>query len=195
VTRRLVRNGTTGRNPVGNELIFTDSDIRIVLSSGAVAVIDADMAHLTERRWYEKRCLHGNCYAMSNGAYVNGVREPPLWLHHAIIGKPEGRAVVDHIDGDGLNCTRVNLRVVSNMENTRNRGANAQKNNSSSQFLGVRRRKDRYTAHIKIHGSVLWLGSYPTEDEANVARLKKEQELWGITPRRADAFRRAGWAL
>lgn len=42
------------------------------------------------------------------------------YLHRMIMKPPKG-FIVDHIDGNGLNNTRENLRVVSHSENQRNR--------------------------------------------------------------------------
>lgn len=58
------------------------------------------------------------------------------WLHRAIMWRVKKSEVVDHIDGDGLNCRRVNLRITTQRRNTQNRRS---ARGSSSSFLGVAR--------------------------------------------------------
>lgn len=57
-----------------------------------------------------------------------------LYLHRLLMGEPEGM-YVDHINGDGLDNRRANLRVVTMSENMHNRaGANT---NSQTGVRGV----------------------------------------------------------
>lgn len=44
-------------------------------------------------------------------------RRVRVYLHRYLVDCPSGM-VVDHIDGDGLNCQRENLAVVTQKENT-----------------------------------------------------------------------------
>jgi hypothetical protein len=52
------------------------------------------------------------------------------WMHRLIVGLPKQRpsrkhALTDHIDRDGLNNTRANLRITDHRTNMRNRRPNA----------------------------------------------------------------------
>jgi hypothetical protein len=83
-------------------------------------------------------------------------------LMHAQI---TGYARTDHIDGDGLNNTRANLRAATAAQNARNR---LPIENSASRFMGVRqnRRKRRWVATIKTGGVTRWLGTFDSEEDA-----------------------------
>ena len=71
----------------------------------------------------------------------------------------------DHIDGNGLNNTRLNLRHSNQSLNQANRGRN--KNNTSG-YKGVflAGSCSRWQARIKVKGKSHSLGSYDTKEEA-----------------------------
>ena len=56
--------------------------------------------------WEERRTLRG----------VVKVRRRTQYLHRFIMGEPVGK-VIDHLNGDGLDCRRQNLKVCSQSEN------------------------------------------------------------------------------
>lgn len=76
---------------------------------------------------------------------------------------------VDHIDGDGVNNSYENLRVVTNLENHRN--CKKQSNNTSG-FTGVvyDKRRGLWMARIKIKGTQKHLGYFVNIEDAIEAR-------------------------
>lgn len=80
------------------------------------------------------------------------IMQPPTWL------------VVDHIDRDGLNNTRANLRIVKVAINHWNR-----RGHGASSFKGVARKRDKWAAEIKDGGTGYSLGVFDTEEAAAVA--------------------------
>ncbi len=89
----------------------------VPVTRGLYALVDeADFDACAERRWSAsptstKRINH---YATARfGAKLEK-------LHRFIMGAKRGDEV-DHLDGDGLNCTRQNLRVCDHYENMQNR--------------------------------------------------------------------------
>ena len=85
---------------------------------------------------------------------------------------------VDHIDRDRSNNTLSNLRWVSNSYNQANRTKSLYK---SSQYKGVRWRKDRNTWRVKItkDGIEHYVGNFKNEIEAARAYNAKALELFG----------------
>lgn len=157
---------------------MTDAPIRIDLGDGHFALIDPIDAHLSGWGWTAK-IDRTNTYAVRRRAN-GGIQS----LHRAIMGEPDG--IVDHIHGDGLNCTRGNLRVTTHRGNRRN-VAGAQ-SNSTSGYLGVswHRGKGKWLARIHHEGRSVYLGAFDTAEEANTMRLAAEFTLWGVEPRRAS---------
>lgn len=96
-------------------------------------------------------------------------------MHRFIVDAPKGK-VVDHKDSNGLNNTRDNLKVCTNVENLRNRGANK---NTTSGHKGVSLNKNgKWDAKIGINGKVKSLGQYNTIEEAILARKDGEKQYW-----------------
>lgn len=72
---------------------------------------------------------------------------------------------VDHVDGDGTNNTRINLRKVSDQENKKNRSIQL---NNTSGFNGVNwsERNKRWRVRIKIHGKEISGGHFVNKKDA-----------------------------
>jgi hypothetical protein len=98
-------------------------------------------------------------------------------LHRLILGADAGQSV-DHINGDGLDCRRSNLRLCTTAENLRNRGRF--KNNTSGQ-TGVHWDKIRghWCAMIAVDRLRINLGRFDTLASATSARLAAEVKYFG----------------
>lgn len=158
--------------------------VEIPLTKGFVAIVDDEDADLASRRWHTiipKRIPYA----------ASGWR-PTILLHREIaarMGLEIDGLMIDHINGDGIDNRRSNLRAVTTSENNRN-VVGAQRN-STSGLRGVSFMRDRskWRAQIKAGGRYINLWDFASKEDANKARLKAERELWGIQPRRAEAHR------
>lgn len=133
----------------------------VALTKGYVALCSpGDVPLLDGRNWFAfpKRTI---TYARS-GVWPRGARR--TFAMHAIILPGEGQ--VDHINRNGLDNRRENLRRCSNQENQRWRRVFAGK---SSKFRGVRLKHatGRWEARINLsEGRTKSLGMFKTEIEA-----------------------------
>jgi hypothetical protein len=120
---------------------------KIALTQGQFAIVDDEyFEELNKFSW----CLykdHNTCYAKRKLPAIDG-KKITLAMHRYILGLTDSKIFVDHINGNGLDNRRENLRVCTNSENLRNRSK--QKNNSSG-FKGVSWHKasQKYSAQIK----------------------------------------------
>lgn len=80
-------------------------------------------------------------------------------LHRYITQAPNG-LVVDHIDGNGLNNQKNNLRVCTHRDNICNQ---APQKGCSSDYKGVDFKRGRYRARIKTKGQQYQLGYFHRE--------------------------------
>lgn len=108
-------------------------------------------------------------------------------LHREILGAAPG-VEVDHINGDGLDNRRANLRLSSRQGNNCNKPA--YKNNKSG-YKGVSlcRRDGGWRAQIQVDGRVRNLGTFKTPEDAHVAYCAASIRLHGDFSRVDDS----GW--
>ena len=133
-----------------------------------VLVDDEDFKWLNTQKWC---CLYGR------KKYKYAQRGNGVLMHRIILNAQKGQ-YVDHIDGNGLNNQRSNLRICTNAQNLWN-GKNHK--DGSSRYKGVCRAWGRqnwqgWHAQIQIHGEKIHLGDYDSEIDAahayNKAALK-----------------------
>lgn len=164
------------------KLTLADEHVLVPLTKGHAAVIDAADAPLVSgRNWTARRSRHV-WYALTNES-AGGRKQKTVLMHRFLTGAAPGE-VVDHVDGDGLNNRRSNLRVVGHAENAQN--SRARKDNTS----GVRgvcfhQRIGRWAASISAHGSRRHLGYFNTLDEAAQAYASAAAQLHGQFARQA----------
>jgi hypothetical protein len=148
---------------------------KIPLTKGRFALVDDDdFAWLARMKW----CVSGGLY----GARQRG---PTLVLmHRLILGEPAGH--VDHINGDGFDNRRENLRLASPLQNQWNRRSSR---GSTSRFKGVYFdvKYNNWKACISLRerrpdgrqGKTLHLGTYLTEEEAARAYDRHARQVHG----------------
>jgi len=156
--------------------------VSVPLQTGRVALIDLDDLDLVgdfSDHWQERhqRGSHSS-YAIATG---RGDRIPTP-MHVLLLNPPRG-FWCDHINGDGLDNRRLNLRVVTPSQNALNRHVSR---SSLSGFKGVRpqfdsRNKKQYgwTAWISDGGKRRYVGHAATAELA--ARMYDEaaRKLYG----------------
>lgn len=149
----------------------------IPLTRGFVALVDdADFGWLNQWKWQAHVKREGLVYAMRDERRADGTRRR-VRMHRAILDVPEG-LFPDHIDGDGLNNQRANLRVCTHRDNCRNRRSRS----TTSTFKGVGWDKaaQRWEANIGNGlGRTRRIGRYRTEEEAARAYDAAAREIHG----------------
>jgi hypothetical protein len=147
----------------------------IKVSQGFIALVDDDHFEvLNQFKWHIKKCGRTN-YATAN-IKIDG-KYKTITMHRFLLDAPKG-VQVDHINHNGLDNQRDNLRFCSNSQNQMNRSPYK---NCTSNFKGVSfyRKTKRWKAYIKLNGKRINLGHYKTEIEAAEVYNNKAKELFG----------------
>ena len=131
----------------------------ITLTKGKLALVDdEDFEHINQFSWY-----YSNGYAYRPLPRKTR-KKPSISMHRLIMDDPAGKEV-DHINGNRLDNRRSNLRICTKAENRRNLGL---RSTNSTGFKGVCFRKDikKYQAQITVNSKSVYLGYYPTAQQA-----------------------------
>lgn len=104
-----------------------------------------------------------NSYIQTN--IINNGKRSVLNLHNLLVNPPKGKQT-DHIDRNGLNNKRSNLRVCTHSQNQMNK-----KVNNSSGLKGVRLHKGngKWEARIKLDGKPIHIGYFVSKEDAALA--------------------------
>ncbi len=149
----------------------TEKGVRhIPLTRGKFAIVDEeDFERLNRYKWHAI-CVRGKWYARrAPGGKV-------IMMHREIMKAPKDK-LVDHIDGNGLNNRRCNLRFCTQQQNMQNRRPLLR----TSRFKGVSYCKNTEKFHAEITRSrrKTFIGSFDDEIEAAKAYDRKAIELFG----------------
>jgi hypothetical protein len=145
----------------------------IALTQGQVAIVDADRyAWASQWHWYAtwNPCTRIFC------AVRNGREGEPhtVRLHRQLLGEPEG--LVDHWNGNSLDCRIANLRVCTPTQNNANSGPGA---NNTSGCPGVDWVNRKWRARINVEHKTIHLGCFANKEDAIKARQVAERQYFG----------------
>lgn len=145
--------------------------IEIALTHGLVALVDdADADFVGRWKWHAKfRHGHTDGLVYARRTDRSGERAAAVYMHRAIMDPPAGM-VVDHINGNGIDNRRSNLRIVTQAENCWNR---------REPTRGVTRQGDIWRATLLHRGRKFAVGNYRDEATALAARQYAEAVLRG----------------
>lgn len=131
----------------------------IQLTQGKIALVDDEDFDLINSFHWRYAIINGKTYAQQIKC-----PSPQQLMHRLILGAIPGQ-FVDHINGNGLDNRRSNLRFCTHMENMRNR---KKSKNGTSQYKGVYLEHGKWRARI-MAGFRKSLGLFTNEKEAAMA--------------------------
>lgn len=155
---------------------------RIELTGGLFALVDeGDLDWLIAHRWQPLKRPQSSVTYASRIAQEGG-RRKNLLMHREIAKRAgleiEGKQV-DHVNGDGLDNRRANLRSATVSQNSQNR--KRKRDGCSSRFKGVYwdRLYRKWFAAIYVTGKRIKLGSFSSETDAAQAYAKAARIYFG----------------
>lgn len=140
---------------------------QIPLTQGKFALVDdEDYEFLNQWKW---------CYQIP-GYAVRGIKKngkTKIMIMHRVILKASRGTVLDHINGNGLDNRRSNLRICTQQQNTRN--SHKRRTSISSKHKGVHysTKDQRWVTQIQQGGKRVHIGHFKSEHHAALA-----YDLW-----------------
>lgn len=140
-----------------------------------ILVDEEDYERVSKYRWKINKRRH-NFYAQ---AWIKNT-DQTVMMHRFIMGVEIGNKglVVDHIDGNGLNNSKSNLRACTNKQNCWNQRLAV---NNTSGFRGVTHRKAQngYVARIRVNDKLIFLKWTKDIKEAAIAYNEAAIKYYG----------------
>lgn len=166
----------TWKKPIRAAVHFS-SHIEIPLTRGQVALIDHEDVQLTAWNWMaepgnsKRECF----YAVRSN--TEGDKPKLLRMHNLILPKRPG-FVVDHINRNGLDNRRSNLRYATHGQNVAN-GVHHQRHYGSLKGAFKLPNDKRWTASITVNKKTYHLGRFDTEEQAHDAYMEAARRFHG----------------
>lgn len=153
----------------------------IKLTKGLVAIVDAeDYEYLQQWVWSavgDTRCKD-KIYARGSRRNELGER-CTISMHRAVL-RDAISEVIDHINHDGLDNRKVNLRPATHSENMRNRKRNVNKGSGLPKGVFYSNGcKNRFAAQVRKDGVLYRLGVFDTPEKAAAAYAAGAKKLFG----------------
>ena len=139
---------------------------RIPLSRGEHAIVDPDdYAWLSQYNWHVSGS-NGSFYAVRNTGQRRGQKRVAVKMHREILRVPDGM-FVDHINHNGLDNRKANLRPATQAQNARNRRKRStSKVHSKYKGLTWYKSQKRWAVRIMVDRKSKFIGYFDNELDA-----------------------------
>ena len=154
---------------------------KIKLTQGKFALVDdEDFERVSQYKWLaHKNNLSDNIWYAARNITVSKNKRKRIYLHRYIMNVSEIRTpYVDHVNHNGLDNRKENLRLCSMSQNQANR-ATAIDSLSGYKGVSYQKRDKIFVASIVCNKEYYYLGCFKAADEAALAYNKKAIELHG----------------
>lgn len=146
---------------------------QIELTQGKVALVDdEDYETLNQFNWYAHKQKSGGRFYAVRKITING-KQKTISMHRFLLDALDSKLETDHIDKNGLNNQKANLRLCSVSDNQKNKCSRG-----TSKYIGVHynKRSKKWMSEINVDGKRIKLGSFLNEKDAAIARDKVAKE-------------------
>jgi len=142
----------------------------IPLTQGKFALVDdADYEWINQLCWHALQPGSRRTFYATRTVRMGKGKRKREWMHRLILGlQPNDKRQCDHIDGNGLNNVRSNLRPCTNQQNHQSQ---RKWKAGTSKYKGVWWRSDvhKWQSYIRVNLKLIYLGYFDSEADAATA--------------------------
>jgi hypothetical protein len=146
--------------------------ITIPITKGLFVTINSEDYELVlPYSWYAKKG--------KNTYYAANKNKSVIYMHRLILGLTDPNLKGDHIDHNGLNNCRNNLRVATNSQNNFN--AVKRRGHASTKYKGIYydRSREKWACEIKVNKKKKYIGRFKSEVKAALAYNEAALKYYG----------------
>lgn len=144
------------------------------LTKGYDAIVDnVDYERVIKFKWYASVQVSGIVYAYRT------CKKKTIIMHRFIVNAPMDTSIgVDHINGDGLDNRKSNLRLCTKSQNAANSRKYA---TNTSGYKGVYfdKRENKWVSRIRLSGKRIYIGGFNDRISAAKSYDLKAKEIFG----------------
>jgi len=149
---------------------------KIPLTQGKYAIVDQDdFEKLKEYKWY---VIVDRCNWYARRAAKKGNKRCQISMHRAVMDPPNG-FFVDHINHNGLDNRKMNLRIVTAQQNSWNTRRGRGRSNSKYKVVCWHKTRQKWEVNIRTDNKSKYIGSFADEKEAAAAYDKAAKKHRG----------------
>ncbi len=148
---------------------------KIKLTQGEYALVDdEDFEELNKYKWHCQR------YANSNYAKRWNKNKKPntINMHRQITNCPDNMQI-DHINGDGLDNRKRNLRICTQQQNGLNILKTKKESTTGIRCVSYNKKTNKYCPYIYLNGKRKRLGAFDDIEDARVAYIRASLKYYG----------------
>jgi hypothetical protein len=151
---------------------------RIPLTQGQYAIVDPkDYEQLNKHKWHLQRTRQ-MFYAVRRAKGHERANGSVVWMHRSILPPPQGMCI-DHINNNGLDNRKANLRFATPAQNARNRRKISFKTSSKYKGVSYHAGQRKWCAAIRVNGQYKYFGLFQNESDAAKAYDEAARKFHG----------------
>lgn len=151
-----------------------EKGVKIKITKGFYSLIDEeDFLRVSKFKW-SASVYKNNFYAITDIYQKNKKKKIRTGMHRFLMNFPKNKDV-DHINGNGLDNRKINLRVCSRSQNSMNRDKSSL-NKSGYKGVSWCKAMNSWQACISFNRKTIYLGCYSTP--------KKAHEIYSIAAKK-----------
>lgn len=151
---------------------------KILLTQGKIALVDEEyFEKINKFKWYAWNYNKKNGFYALRNILINNKRST-ISMHKEIMGS-SNNLCIDHINGNGLDNRKSNLRFCTRQQNQFNRKYHNKNNKLKTKGIIWDKQRKKFRAEIKFNRKLIYLGRYNTLPEARQARKTAELKHFG----------------